>query len=79
MNKDELKTALNELAASFAAQGHALADVWQAIMDHAANAADTETPPADDQTGANMDQPPADVKIEGEVTPAPSEGDQAPV
>lgn len=34
-NRAELKAAFAELTQSFVAQGHALEDIWRALMDHA--------------------------------------------
>lgn len=33
-NSEELKAAFAELSASFEAQGHALGDIWNALVEH---------------------------------------------
>lgn len=87
MNQDELKIALHELAQSFVAQGHALVDIWQAILNHASVAVSETDPKEQDASiepeqgamavdeGTNLEAPPQDVKISGEVT-APGTEDQ---
>lgn len=81
VDKAKVSEALHEMEAAAVAEGHAVEDFWNAVFEISTEkSADTEAPgetapPADDQPGVGMEAPPADVQIEGQVTPPVGEGD----